>query len=312
MKWIETKVAFSHPDRDLAGDLIANIFFDLGLRGVVVEDPDLEPAEDWAEEAGARPDQPAVIGYFACDDQAEERCKVLAARLAQLQTAIGVGSRISYKELDEEDWAESWKAYFWPQKISRRIVVKPTWRQYQAAPHEIVLELDPGMAFGTGTHPTTVLCVELIEAYLEKGFSVLDVGTGSGILMVAASKLGAGRVYGIDHDKTAVEIAARNLALNRIDARDFQVVQGDLVKGVHRKFDLVVANILTHVILDLLDSITRVVKVGGIFACSGIITENEARVVSHMQAVGFEILDIRRKENWVAIAGRLAAPVPSA
>ncbi|MBW2412342.1 MAG: 50S ribosomal protein L11 methyltransferase, partial [Deltaproteobacteria bacterium] len=155
MKWIEVKVSYHHSDPDLAADLIANLFYEFDLQGVVIEDPGLEPSDGWAEDAVARPGSHAVVGYFSKGFRTEKKCKILAERIERLKERIGFTCHIRYKELDEEDWAEAWKAFFWPQRISRTIVVKPTWRRYNPEPDDVVIELDPGMAFGTGTHPTT-------------------------------------------------------------------------------------------------------------------------------------------------------------
>ena len=309
MKWIETKIVFDHPDKDLAVDLISDLFYDFGLQGVVVEDPRIEPEEGWPEDVIGRPDHYTVIGYFSDDNRIEKRCKILEEKLLQFKEKLGLIYRVSYKELDEEDWAHSWKAYFWPQKIGRNLVVKPTWRDYRADSGEMVIELDPGMAFGTGTHPTTTMCVAMIETYLKRGDSFLDVGTGSGILLIAAAKLGAGKFYGVDNDQTAVEIAAGNLKLNGFKSQRTRVICGDLVEGIREKYDIVAANILSHVILDLLKDIRRVLKSGGVFICSGIVDKNEKQVVASMKNIGFEILEINSQDEWVAIAGRLMADV---
>jgi ribosomal protein L11 methyltransferase len=306
MKWIEAKVAFHHTDTDLAADLIADIFYEFDLQGVVIEDPDIEPNNGWAEDAVARSGGHAVIGYFSKGRRAEKKCKILADKIGQLKNTLGLTYRISYKELDEEDWAEAWKAFFWPQRVGAKIVVKPTWREYSARPDDIVVELDPGMAFGTGTHPTTALCIEMIEAHLTAGDSFLDVGTGSGILMVVASKLGADKIYGVDKDEIAVDIATKNLMLNRLNPDQFLVRTGNLLEETESQYDFIAANILTYVILDLLDSINRVLKSGGIFVCSGILEENQDIVVAKMKDIGFNILEIASKEQWVAITGRFA------
>ena len=307
MKWIETKIVFDHPDKDLAVDLISDVFYDFGLQGVVVEDPRIEPEEGWPEDVIGRPDHYTVTGYFPDDNRIEKRCKILEEKLLHFKEKLGLIYRMSYKELDEEDWAHSWKAYFWPQKIGRNMVVKPTWRDYRADPGEMVIELDPGMAFGTGTHPTTTMCVAMIESLLKKGDSFLDVGTGSGILLIAAAKLGAGKVCGIDNDRTAVEIAAGNLKLNDVGTQQVRVICSDLVGVIREKFDIITANIISHVILILLMDIRRVLKSGGIFICSGIVDKNEKQVVDAMENVGFEIIAISSKDEWIAIAGRLTA-----
>jgi ribosomal protein L11 methyltransferase len=304
MHYIEIKVTFDHTDPGLAADLIAGAFFDFDLQGVVIEDPGLDPAEDWAEDAVARPAAHAVIGYFPEDGRAEAHCRVLQARIGRLAAELGFVHRVRFRQLDEQDWAESWKAFFWPQKIGARIVVKPSWRDYEAGPGEIVIELDPGMAFGTGTHPTTGLCVALIETYLRPGAAFLDIGTGSGILMAAAGKLGAGRVCGGDRDELAVRIAAANLARNGIAADRVCLAQGLLAEPFRQRFDLIAANILTHVIVELIEDIPRLLAAGGVFICSGIIAENRDTVTAKMGETGLAVLEVREREDWVAIACR--------
>ena len=304
MKWIEIKVVFDSEDSHLAAELIANLFFEFDLTGVVEEDPAIEPAEDWAEDAIGRPQQHAVIGYFPKDRQANKRCRDLEQKLSLLKQNVTLLYRVSYKQLDEEDWAEAWKAFFEPQKIGQKIVVKPTWCDYTARAGDIVVELDPGMAFGTGTHPTTALCIRLIEDYLKKGDWFLDIGTGSGILMIAAAKLGAEFVCGLDKNEMAVKIAAENLRLNGIAQERFSVKEGNLVTGVEEKYHLVVANILTQVIYNLLEDIENILHDKAIFICSGILEKNENLVLARMKTIGFDILDLCIKDQWVAIAGR--------
>ena len=221
MKWIEVKVVFNWPGKDqaagdLAADLISDIFYDFGLQGVVVDDPALDPKEEWAEDAIGRAADNAITAYLPEDGQLDARCRTLEKKLSLLKSDSGLIARISYKKRDDEDWANAWKAYFWPHRIGRRLVVKPTWREYKTEGNDLVIELDPGMAFGTGTHPTTALCATMIEKYLKKGDRFLDVGTGSGILMIAAAMLGADWVCGIDKDETAVTVAEANLKQNSI------------------------------------------------------------------------------------------------
>jgi len=301
MKWIETKVIFSSDNKLQAAELISQIFHDLGLTGVVIEDPDDEPVEGWGDDAILRPEYDAVIGFWADNEFPEEKRMVLENELRQLQQHIRISTRIVSRMVNDEDWAESWKEYFWPEKISECITVKPTWREYSARPDEIVLEINPGMAFGTGTHPTTALCIRMIETCLLPGQSFLDIGTGSGILMIAAAKLGAGGLFGVDVDEVAVDVARDNLQLNCIDSDIFQVVTGNLVDVINKKFDVVAANILSRVILLLLDDIKKVIQKGGIFICSGIIEEDRDKVLSKLDEIGFDIRQVETKESWVAI-----------
>jgi ribosomal protein L11 methyltransferase len=302
MKWIAAKVIFESPDHRLTTDLVADIFYTLNLKGVAVDDPEIDPGPDWGEDAVLPPQAPAVTGYFADTPGAAAKCRALEAALERLDRDAGVHSRVEYTRLDEQDWAEAWKEYFWPERITDTIVVKPSWREYPAGDGEVVLEIDPGMAFGTGTHPTTALCIRLIQSHLKPGESFLDVGTGSGILMIAAGKLGAASVCGVDNDPVAVGVAEKNLRANRIDP--FRLFTGNLVEAVHHAFDMVAANILAEVILDLLPALVPVLKKGGIFIASGIITAKKEMVISGLKEKGFKVLQTLEVDGWVAVAAR--------
>ncbi len=304
MQWLEAKVVFDGNNRELAFELIGSVFFDIGLKGVVLEDPDLSPLEGWASDAVKPPERPAVAGYFADNERLASHSETLEQSLAQLKQTIDLRYQILYRRLDEEDWAHSWKVFFHPEKISPRIVVKPTWETYTPKPNEVVLEIDPGMAFGTGTHPTTMLCVQLIEKHLRPGQSVLDIGTGSGILMIAAAKLGAAQVAGIDIDEVAVQVARLNLEHNQIAALRWAVSVGDLTTVGNRHFDLVVANILSDVIAALLEDVRRVLKPDGIFIGSGIIPPKKDQLLQKMTSVGLKPLEVSTLDEWVAIVGQ--------
>lgn len=310
MKWIEVSVFFKTENKALAEDLIANAFSDAGIEGVAIEPTDETPADGWAKEVMPLPVlQNRVTGYVADNDLAGPTCLNLKRAVEILAGDHGFEARFAHKRIDEEDWAESWKSFFWPEKIGSRIVVKPTWRDYSEAPGDIIIELDPGMAFGTGTHPTTRLCVQMLETFVNREDVFLDVGTGSGILMAAAYKLGASTVCGIDIDPVAVEISGENLARNRVPAHDSSVLVGDLiqedrVRDVQERFDIISANILSEVILSLLDRVPAVLKPKGIFICSGIIEENAPAVLEKMESIGFTVLEVRHSEGWTAIAGR--------
>ena len=251
MKWIEAKVIFDFKDKQLAVDLISNLFYDLDLKGVVIETPEIESLEDWGSDA-IIPEKHAVIGYLPCDDKLEKRQKFVEENLSHLEKTNGIECKIVYSDMNEEDWAQTWKIYFRPEKITTDIVVKPTWREYIREHDEIVLEIDPGMAFGTGTHPTTCMCITMIEKYLKKNGTFLDIGTGSGILMIAAAKLGAIKVWGTDNDNVAVDTAYKNLIQNRISESSFKILAVDLVNQITEQFDLIAANLTTKTILILL------------------------------------------------------------
>jgi ribosomal protein L11 methyltransferase len=304
MQWMEAKIIFSSDNTALAVDLIADVFYGLNAKGVVIDDPLLEPEESWAPDAIARPSRPAVTGYLPMDDQYENSRHVLELSVGRLVGGHVIDHVIEYRLVDEEDWAESWKAFFWPHKITSRIVVKPTWREYAADPGQLVIEIDPGMAFGTGTHPTTSLCIQLLEEHLRPADAVLDVGTGSGILLIAAAKLGASHLDGIDSDAMAVDVARKNLIQNNIDMSTVSLKCADLVHDVTDTYEVVVANILAEVIIALLDDVVDVVKPGGLFICSGIIHSLQAEVMEKISSCDFDILEQRQDGDWVALVGR--------
>ena len=295
---------FGFHNNQFATDLIANIFYDLELLGVVLEDPTVALTNKETGEAENSSNHYAVIGYIPKNRKTEKKLGILEEKLMRLKKINRIQSKIVYREIDEEDWAESWKTYFWPEKIGKRVVIKPTWRKYIADPGDIIIEIDPGMAFGTGTHPTTAMCIIMIENYLKEGASFLDMGTGSGILMVVAAKLGARNGLGIDKDEDATNVARENLILNNIQTDHFRVKAGKLFDGVEEKFDLVVANISSDIVVILLEGVREVLTNGGTVICSGIIEENHHRILETMNAVGLDILETRIKEGWVTIAGR--------
>jgi ribosomal protein L11 methyltransferase len=303
MKWVEAKVIFDSKDKQLAVDLISDLFYDLDLKGVIIETPEIESLEDWGGDA-VMPEEYAVIGYLPCDDKLEKMQKFVEENLLRLEKTNGIESKIIYSDMNEEDWAQTWKTYFQPEKITANIVVKPTWREYIREHDEIVLEIDPGMAFGTGTHPTTGMCITMIEKYLKRNGTFLDIGTGSGILMIAAAKLGANKVWGTDNDNVAVDTAYKNLIQNRISESSFKILAADLVHQVTEPFDLVAANLTTKTILILLDNVKRVLVQDGIFVCSGILETDKDQVLKKMKDLDFDLIEILAKEEWISIACR--------
>ncbi|MGA1863437.1 MAG: 50S ribosomal protein L11 methyltransferase [bacterium] len=304
MKWLEIKAGFESNDNIFVIDLVSSIFYDLGAQGVLIEDSDTEIEEHSEEEIRKPPKYNAVVGYLPIDKSLDKKFKIFKKKLEHLKKEVKIKVLVSCREIDEEDWAESWKSYFWPEKITGQIAVKPTWRKYEADPEETVIEIDPGMAFGTGTHPTTRLCIILIEKYLKPGQSLLDIGTGTGILLIAAAKLGAEKGLGIDHDEIAVDIGRENLRLNRLEPEKFKIKAGNLSENAEGFYDVVVANILSDVIICLLSSVDKVLKSNGLFICSGISVINKNKVLERMKEKGFEIVEVCVKDEWAAIVGR--------
>ncbi len=304
MEWIEAKVEFDIKADVAAEELIADVFYAFGVKGVVVEDPETEVPPDAMMDEDVRPPVNSVSGYFPASAFDQDRRLGFEQAMADLAAGLTMSHRVLYRSLDEEDWAESWKAFFWPEKVSPRFVVKPTWRDYTARPGEIVIDIDPGMAFGTGAHPSTALCLNLMERLLQPGDRFLDVGTGSGILMVAAAHLGADVLHGVDNDSLAVGIARQNLKRNHVAEDRWQVWTGDLARGAGGAYSFVAANIYAAVIVNLLDHLGGVIAPGGRFICSGITADQGDTVQAALQAKGFEILTVEERETWLAMAAR--------
>ncbi len=205
------------------------------------------------------------------------------------------------RELAEEDWAEAWKKHYTILHLGKHLVVKPSWLEYASAPEDIVVELDPGMAFGTGLHPTTRMCLILLEDRVPKDSRVLDVGTGSGILSIAAARLGAGEILALDLDPIAVETAGKNVAANHVE-KVVQVRHGsvDSAEGV---YDLVCINILAEVIIDLSPALAMILRPGGTVIASGILDYKADDVVEALKAAGINVTEKMQEEDWVALVG---------
>ncbi len=302
MEWIETRVTFKSADTQTASELIAEIFQELGTNGVLFEDPELLN-EDKAVPANKQRHN-AVTGYFPDDNFFKDNIKKLKERLTSLKKNNSMESDVLSKKIFEKDWSEAWKEFFKPEKISKNIVVKPSWHEFSGQAGDIIIEIDPGMAFGTGTHPTTVLCVNAIEKYIKPASTVLDIGTGSGILLIAAAKLGAGHMVGIDIDELAVKIAKKNMLRNRIDPKQFIIKKGSLADVGYGKFDIVVANIVHGVILKIIDHVENFLSKDGIFICSGILQEQKKLIEDKIIKKGFKIIETGNSQEWTMIAGK--------
>jgi len=243
---------------------------------------------------GAQP--PAVAGFLPVDDRLEDRLVSLKDALARLAGfgVEGAGTDLILRYVEEEDWANAWKAYFKPMRVGRHLVVTPPWEDAALAPGEIPLVIDPGMAFGTGSHPTTQLCLVALEDSVGPGRAVADIGTGSGILAIAAAKLGAARVAASDIDPLAVRIARENAEVNGFTLDITEALPGGA-------FDVVVANILADVIIGMGPELWGLTRPGGTLIASGIIDTRGGDVRRELESLGFHALDVRHQGEWVAL-----------
>ena len=308
--WIEIRVI----TKSEALEPVSGIFYGLDCKGVAIEDPeDILGREkgpltwDFADinVLEYRGKSAVVKGYFSEEDNIEELVKYIEEKLVEIKTlGIDIGEGIvEIKKMYEEDWANNWKKYYKPSKVGERIVVKPTWEDYHANAEELVVELDPGMAFGTGEHETTRMCIQALEKYVQKDSTVFDVGCGSGILAIAAAKLGAKLAVGVDLDPVAVESAKENVGFNDVD--NIEIIHGNLIEVIDGKADIVVANIIAEVICILTEDVSRVIKTGGLFITSGIIHERVEMVVNKLEECGFEIVKVNKDGEWNCIIAKL-------
>ena len=308
MNWREIAVTVSSEGEEAVADL----FYQLGCPGVSVEDPELlrsyveSGAWDYHNFGEVTLTGTSVVkGYLPEDEELPIKLKRLDEGLRELLENFPYWVvQAKGMTVKEEDWANAWKAYFKPVRVGKNFVVKPTWENAEINSGDIVLELDPGMAFGTGTHPTTSLCLETLEEVVKPGMRVFDLGTGSGILAIAAAKLGA-YVEAVDLDAVAVKVARENVELNRVQDR-VEVKRGDLGSVLNRQADLVVANIIADVILLLLDDLPRLLVPKGEFIASGIIEPRSAEVEESMHRAGLEIIERRENSGWVLLRARWA------
>lgn len=311
MDWIELTVHTTTAGSDLVSEaLIAQ-----GATGTMVEDradvPDPDKPNGYWEIIDPHlidtmPEDVVVHAWFEPDASFPDKRRALAERLDALRAnaPFSLGTlRVGAENVHDEDWSEVWKRFYKPFRAGKKLVVKPTWEQYDPQPGDQVIEIDPGMAFGSGTHETTGMCLELLEDALRGGERVIDVGTGSGILAIGAALLGAKDVLAIDIDYTAVRVAKENIAHNHLENR-VRAVEGNLLEKTDAQCDLCVANIIADVICLFAEPLNSHIRPGGLFICSGIIKERENDVRKALLAASYTLLEVRRKGEWVAMLAR--------
>ncbi|MEA3319945.1 MAG: 50S ribosomal protein L11 methyltransferase [Bacillota bacterium] len=310
MKWSEISI---HTTNE-AVEPISHILHEAGASGVVIEDPfelTKEREDQFGEIYQLNPDDYPEEGvvmkaYLPVNSflgETVEGIKDAINNLLVYDIDLGLNN-ISISEVNEEEWATAWKKYYNPVKISEKFTIVPTWETYEPVnSDEKIIELDPGMAFGTGTHPTTVLCIQAIERTVKPQDKVIDVGTGSGVLSIAAAMLDAKEVLALDLDDVAVESAKLNIKLNKVHPT-VTVKQNNLLKNVEGPVDVVVANILAEVIVRFTDDVYRVLENGGTFISSGIISMKKQEVKDALIKSGFKIQETMMMEDWVAFIAK--------
>lgn len=310
VKWSEISI---HTTNE-AVEPISNILHEAGASGVVIEDP-LELVKERKDQFGEiyqldphdYPEEGVIVkAYLTVNSFLNETIDEIKEAINNLVLYnIDIGkNNVSISEVNEEEWATAWKKYYHPVKISERFTIVPTWEDYSpVSSDELIIELDPGMAFGTGTHPTTVMCIQALERTVKEKDIVVDVGTGSGVLSIAAAMLGAEKVTALDLDEVAVESARLNVELNKVQ-EVVTVAQNNLLDGVEAGADIVVANILAEIILKFTKDAASIVKPNGYFIVSGIIQQKKQDVKEALIGAEFEIIETIEMEDWVAIIGK--------
>lgn len=317
MNWTEVKIYTTTAGIDpLTGSML-----DLGLQGFMIEDAqdfdeflhDTTPHWDYVDQAvmeKMKDCETCVTIYVADNPQGMEELMQVRQILARLKAQDPDGKygrlELEMKDVDEEDWSNAWKKYYHPVQVGEHLVVCPSWEAYDRQPDDVVLTLNPGMAFGTGTHDTTRLCMELLEKYITPQDTVLDVGCGSGILAITAALLGANKIIGCDIDEVAVKVAGENAALNGVQDR-IAFHQGDLTSQVEGSFQIICANIVADVIIRLSEDAGRYLAKDGIFITSGIIDTREQDVLDALEQNGFQVIERRTSGGWVALACKAKA-----
>ncbi|MDK2933347.1 MAG: ribosomal protein methyltransferase [Clostridiales bacterium] len=314
MKWIEVKV-ITTPE---ASEAVTGIMYDMGVGGLYVEDPrdilenERQPSDwDYLEDAlkNIDPNQVTIRAYLSAiatdemDVHYHEKIALLQEKLKNIRKYFDIGKgEIQVSEVFEKDWANNWKKYYKPVKVGEKVVIKPTWEEYQPRTEgEIIVEMDPGMAFGTGTHETTKMCVQLLEKYVNIDMDILDIGCGSGILGITALKLGAKSCLGVDIDENAVKVSRENAEINQVQGK-MVIKRGDLLDVISGKFDIIVANIIADAIISLSKIVSSYLKNDGIFIASGIIQDRYEEVKNSLLEHEFIIEKELFMGEWVAVA----------
>ena len=299
MKFKKVTAAFESENLTLAEELICDIFFSFRLKGVVCNIPLEEPDEGFGTQTLPPVTDYSIEGYFPDVDASQIVIRDIKKQTQGL-AKLGIQVTLEVTEVDEEDWAHAWKEYFNVTRIGKNIVIKPAWKDHDPAPEDLIIELDPGMAFGTGTHPTTFSCLEMLETYTQPGATFMDVGCGSGILTIAAAKLGASPLTALDNDETAVAISEKNLAHNGIDGAHLVTATLDQLPTTPQ--DLIAANIIAQVLVNIMGDIAHRLAPGGIAILSGIIQERREDIMEALKAQNLKIVEEKNMDEWVTLA----------
>lgn len=301
MKWIKVKVDYYSDTLEETKVKLINMFEEIGIKQIEVVDYFSDNVLDYNTNFKKEADVWSMIGYVVSNRFAQIKLNIIFNKLKELsENDENLAYEIYTSYCSDEDWKDEWKKYFHTVAITDNIIVKPSWDDYEKKDNEIVIEIDPGMAFGTGTHETTSLCVEFLEKYALTGRKLLDIGCGSGILMLIGKKIGIDKVVGIDIDEKVKEVVYENFERNAIK-ENYKVIIGNLVNDVNEKYDLVVSNILVDVLTELLKNIEKVLEKNAKIIFSGILKEKEEKFIEETLKYNLVQIDRKEKNNWVSL-----------
>lgn len=302
MKWIEA-IVITVPENE---DYVSDILYQAGATGLAIEDP-----KDIMELSQEKTDWDYVDHNLIKIDLDKISIKAYFSESQDLDRIIGFikekindnYGELAFNEIDDNDWAESWKKYYKPRRIGEKIIIKPSWESADIQPGDLVVELDPGMAFGTGTHETTIMCTEALETFVKPGDRVYDIGCGSGILSIVSAKLGASKVIGVDLDPTCIEVSNENIVNNNVEDK-VQVIQGNLLDVIDEKADVIVSNIIAEIIVKMSKDLKEFLVKDGIFIASGIIIEKISMVKEALVENNFEIIEVKELGEWACLVAK--------
>jgi ribosomal protein L11 methyltransferase len=301
MKWIKVKVDYFSDNSAISKGKIINIFEEIGIKETEAIDYFSDNLLDYNRNFKNENKIWSIAGYIIDNRFSGSKLKIINENLEKYAVENeDFGYEIYTSRCSDDDWKDEWKKYFHTVKITDNIIIKPSWDSYEATGNEKIIEIDPGMAFGTGTHETTSLCVEFLEKYSNGRKKLLDIGCGSGILMLIGKKIGIGNVTGIDIDDKVEEVVKENFRKNDI-FENFEIVIGNLVDNINDKYDIVVSNILVDVLIELLENIEKVLKKNAIVIFSGILKEKEEEFVEKTGLYKLKNIDRNEKNNWVSL-----------
>ena len=313
MEWIELIIHTATPGTDRVSDILMNC----GASGTMIEDradiPDpKQPHGIWEiidpSLIDSMPEDVLVHAWFQESQSLSSLLDTIRSKLADLLAdpsgSVDYGSlNLETRSVDDHNWTDVWKKYFKPFHAGEHLIIKPSWEPYQPGPEDLVIEIDPGMAFGSGTHETTGMCLTLLENVIRGGEKVIDVGTGSGILAIGAALLGAGNVLAVDIDPDAVKVARENVMHNHVE-HIVSVQHGNLLDHITDVCDICVANIISDVIISFAAPLVPHIRPGGLFICSGIVLQRSDEVEQALKNAGYEIVRKVTKGEWAAFLSR--------